>query len=509
MMEFGKITNSQLQPNFLLTSSDNFIALIDSHDTSVQSSNTVNNISNALYTNTLNPPNNNTLDKINNLNRITRYRSKLKSTIVYMECHPRLPNIVAIGCADGSVYLFFYEIENFELFDYFFVHKFELPVKKLIWYLFPFPLDEELKFIKKNFVQRIWKSVYSSKYTSILLVQLQTPSNSSHDVVYYMRLMNKINVFPLNLVKNVFDLLIIQFPPPIETNQNSDTTSTPRECYDNYSVICDYLCVTHRGLNSVKFELFLLGLDLKFQLIKSFNIKVHGSITNIILTNKQYNQYSLYNFGLYRYDSNNTTDGTNNGDGIDSSVNGDNTEIANGVNSSNSTMVSGKCVNTLQQFLILSTNLGHVYITSLVDLYNKLTPPRLDSLVLEEKAQFDEIFICNSNILDLNFTVVYSPDFFTSELKPFKTNSNCLCNDGCYYVVSIGLHDTILLYVILCDHKINKLSLKLIHLEKVKYNSVLFINEPFNYFKLLINQKNCLLQLYFNYEQIHSLLNSN
>ncbi|XP_954904.1 uncharacterized protein TA03355 [Theileria annulata] len=477
MMEFGKITNSHLQPNFLLTSSDNLIAIVDSYGTPVQYSNT-----------------NNTLDTVINANMVTKYKSKLKSKIVYMECHPRLPNIVAIGCADGSVYLFFYEIENFELFDYLFVHKFELPVKKLIWYLFPFPLEEELKFNKKNFVQRIWKSVYSSKYTSILLVQLESTRNSLKEVIYYVRLMNKMKVFGLNLTKKVFDLLIIQFPPPIESNKISDTESSVKECYDNYSLICDYLCVVYRDLNRVTFELFLLGLDLKFQLIKSFNTRVQGSITNIILTNKQYNQYSLYNLDIN--DDNSNIENTDN--------------RLNVVATNNSLMGFGKCVNSLQQFLILSTNLGYVYITSLVDLYNKLTPARIDSEILEEKVQFDEIFVCNSNLLDLNFTVVYSPEFFNSDLNPLKTTNNiCMCNEVCYFVVSIGLHNMILLYLIVCDHKGNNLGLKLIHLEKVKYSSFLLINEPFNYFKLLINQKNCLLQLYFNYEQIHSLMHSN
>ncbi|UKK01434.2 hypothetical protein MACK_002248 [Theileria orientalis] len=570
------IANSQLMPNLLLTSSSKGLLQLDlhySHQGSFGSTTNTNTSSN----NVLNVDYYKSLDKNtskilhNNLASIKRFNNTSTSTndttktanktVTCITFHPRLPNICSIGHLDGSLYLLFIEHENTSLFNYVFIEKFNHPVKNLVWYLVTKSLNyaneydgyssnaENIpsKWSKKgcsNFMERICKSINSSKYLSILLVQLNTYHHTERERiitedtgVYYMRLgEHKVYSLPTSSVlgdleniergsngcgnSRLFSIFVIQYPPPNCTDDNGEIEEcndggNHRLGYNNFSVIYDYVCLAHYSENSVTLTLVAIDLDLNVSVVKKFKIRVKGVVTNIVVTSKQYNQYHLYaDSYLEKTSRARVNEGVINTMALDSHFNMRIAEVTR----------FDKCVNSMQQYLIISTNLGRIYVTSLLKMYNNfllevnsMNSPEINNLDNftqqptnmpnhEEWLGMDETFICSGNITHLDHTILYSPLSSSLSETSANTKGDCLCGSNCYYILVVGMIDLILFYTLETEHSRDRFKLILFHVMKASYNSFLVINEPFHYFKFLINASNRISQYYFNYTQISKFL---
>ncbi|UKJ89067.2 hypothetical protein MACJ_002313 [Theileria orientalis] len=571
------IANSQLMPNLLLASSSKDLLQLDlhySHQRSLRSA--INSNSNSkirlnidyyksLDKNTSKILNNNlaTIKRFNNTSASSNSATKTANkTVTCITFHPRLPNICSIGYLDGSVYLLFIEHENTSLFNYVFVQRFNRPVKNLVWYLVPKSLNytneycgyssntENIlsKWSKKgcsNFMERIYKSINSSKYVSILLVQ----SNNYHHTerqrivaedssVYYMRLgEQKVYSLPTSSVlgnsdttergscgcgnSRLFSIFVIQHPPPNCTDDNGETDQlndgdNRSLGYNNFSVIYDYLCLAHYSENSVTLTLVAIDLGLNASVVKKFKIRVKGVVTNIVVTSKQYNQYHLYADSYLEKTSRDVVkEGTVNTTAVD----GDFNRTIEGATRFD------KCVNSMQQFLIISTNLGRIYVTSLLKMYNNFllevcnatnsptspdsdnfTHPATNTPNHEERLRMDETFIGSGNITHLDHTILYSPLSSSLSGTVENTKADCLCGSSCFFILVVGINDLILFYTLDTDHSRDRFELILFHVMKTTYNSFLVIHEPFNYFKFLVNASNRISQYYFNYSQISTFL---
>ncbi|BAM41380.1 uncharacterized protein TOT_030000642 [Theileria orientalis strain Shintoku] len=559
------MANSQLMPNLLLASSSKDLLQLDlhfSHQGGVRSATKTNANSGSrlssdyyksLDRNTSKILINNlaTIKHLNNTsisastNTPTGTTKTANKTVTCITFHPRLPNICSVGHSDGSLYLLFIEHENRSLFNYVFIQRFKDPVKKLVWYLVPKSLNytnehdgdssnaENIanKWSKKgcsNFMERVCKSINSSKYASILLLQLDIYQHTErrrpigdYSSVYYMKLgENRVYSLPASILSGnldatehgsnrrlssrLFSIFIIQHPPPNCADDGGET----EECndgdgrsmgYNNFSVVYDYVCLAHYSENSVTLTLVAIDLGLNATVVKRFKTRVKGAVTNVVVTSKQYNQYHLY---ADSYLEKTSRDGVSEGAVDTVPVDGDFSR-----RTADATRFD-KCVNSMQQYLVISTNLGRIYVTSLLKVYNNflLEAYATHDPSHEEALRMDETFIGSGNITHLDHTILYSPLGFPPSEAGEGTKGNCLCGSNCHFILVVGMNGLILFYALEAEHRRDRFKLTPFHVMRASYNSFLVINEPFHYFKLLVNASSGISQHYFNYTQIIAFL---
>ncbi|EKX72582.1 hypothetical protein BEWA_050500 [Theileria equi strain WA] len=370
----------------------------------------------------------------------------LKSRIKTLVHHPRIPSIIAVGCEDGSVNLIFIEAENTLLHHILFCTKFDHSVDQLVWTLTD-RMDEDTevdyKKLKSSFLERIWKSIESARYASVLVMQ-------SEGDVRWVELSRSMNVESLDTIErpnyitvdamdSYMDMmkrsklsLIFSIKWPIEgyymeygsekgvdAENNEDVESSADignvgiGTLTNFCNVKDSLAMLYYAQNSM--YLYILSrFENSFILIcPVLSISVNGIPTSVSISGKQYNQIyrhqaSGYEMLYSRY--------------------------------SKASLDQSLCMNALQEFIAIGTNTGYVYATSLLYLYNlsifSCKFPSGDSQSSFVPANGISGRKVGMSVDMLKFAVLWRK--YDMNVN-FTNPKRCMCTDDCIFILAIGV----------------------------------------------------------------------
>ncbi|ORM40265.1 uncharacterized protein BXIN_2008 [Babesia sp. Xinjiang] len=371
-MEFSIVSSSQLQPNMLICgSASGDIYVLDAFNPGCNligkdklvrfASSMANGASDAstVYT----PSSDLGYHTVDDL--LVKHHSKLfKAGVVCIEYHPRLPSLVAIGLADGSVRLLFLEPENPEMRKTKFALKFQKAVDQLQWLLVHYDKDtDRLTTHAVSFADRIWSRIVKAPYISLLI-------GRAGDEVLFAVIDRKIEIFNLftSLVEEQdTSNQVLMANPGAPGVDHMDASASVKGCGKigliatvkwplaayfekdiEYSTLTNF-CIFHEALCIVKYDQDYMYLHVytpvvtdytvKFtKFVKQFRAQVTGIPVAIQISPKQYNQ-------MWRYLATN------------------NQHLFN--------ERGEKCLTALAEFIAIGSDQGYVYTTTMLHIYNR------------------------------------------------------------------------------------------------------------------------------------------